>query len=267
VQYQGAREVSRHSTLDPRLFGQLVRRPRWLASWIPDAAGTSLQAVALASGALALVQPLLVGGLFIAILLEAALSRRAPGRRDLFAVGLSAAGLAAFLVAAIPQGGIDEPSAKAWAVVGVATAVLVAGCLLPARRAAPTIRGVLLGSATGVLYGLVAALLKVSTAQLGMGLRALFTDWHVYALAVVGLAGYLLNQNAFQSGPLAAPLTALTLVDPVFSVVIGVTAFHEQLAVAGLRWLVEVVAVLVMGVGVWLTSRLLEPRPRLDPLP
>jgi drug/metabolite transporter (DMT)-like permease len=264
LQYQGAREVRRHATMDPRLLGQLVRRPRWLAGWIPDAVGTGLQALALALGALALVQPILVSGLFLAILLEATLSRRAPGRRDLLAVGLSTAGLAAFLVAANPQGGISEPTTTAWASIGLGTAVVVAACLLAARRATPAMRGVLLGIATGVLYGLVAALLKVSTATLGTGLSALLTDWYVYALAVIGLAGYLLNQNAFQFGPIAASLTALTLVDPVFSVAVAVTAFHEHLSATGSRLLVEAVAVLAMVSGIWLTSRLLEPRPDLD---
>jgi drug/metabolite transporter (DMT)-like permease len=260
LQYQGAREVRRHATMDPRLFGQLVRRPRWVAAWIPDAAGTGLQAWALALGALALVQPILVSGLFLAILLEAMLSRRAPGRHDLLAVGLSTAGLAAFLVTANPRGGISEPTTMAWVGVGLVTAAVLAVCLLAARRATSTVRGVLLGIATGVLYGLVAALLKVSTARLEMGLRELLTHWYVYGLALVGIAGYLLNQNAFQSGPIAAPLTALTLADPIFSVAVAVTAFHEQLSVTGPRSVVEVVALLAMVSGVWLTSRLLEPR-------
>jgi hypothetical protein len=267
LQYQGAREVPRHAPMDPRLFGQLIRRPRWIAAWLPDAAGTGLQAWALAVGALALVQPILVSGLFLAILLEATLRRRAPSRRDLIAVGLSMVGLVAFLVTASPRGGISEPTPRAWAGVGLATAVLVAACLAPARRAAPALRGILLGVATGVLYGLVAALLKVTTARLDLGLRALFTDWYVYALAAVGLAGYLLNQNAFQSGPIAAPLTALTLADPVFSVAVAVTAFHEQLAFTGPRLVVEVIAVAVMAGGVWFTSRLLEPAPGLGPRP
>src|SRR5690349_5915656 len=213
LQYQGAREVRRHATMDPRLFAELIRRPRWVAAWLPDAAGTGLQAWALAVGALALVQPILVSGLFLAILLEAMLRRRAPRRPDLIAVGLSVGGLVVFLVVASPRGGIGDPSPRAGAGGGLATAAVVAGGLLPAQRAAPAMRGILLGVATGVLYGLVAALLKVTTSRLDLGLRAMFADWYVYALAAVGLAGYLLNQNAFQSGPIAAPLTALTLAD------------------------------------------------------
>ena len=180
------------------------------------------------------------------------------------AVGLSAVGLSVFLVFASPRGGITEPAPTAWVGVGLVTAVVVGACLASARRASPAVRGTLLGIATGVLYGLVAALLKVSTDRLEMGLRALLTGWYVYALAVVGLAGYLLNQNAFQSGPIAAPLTALTLADPVFSVVVAVTVFHEQLAVTGSRLVVEVVALLVMVGGLWLTSRLLDPRSGID---
>jgi len=64
----------------------------------------------------------------------------------------------------------------------------------------------------------------------------------------------VLNQNAFQGGPLAAPLTALTLADPAVGVVVGTTAFHETMSVAGARSLALAVAVAAMAVGVWLAS-------------
>lgn len=171
LQYQSARQVRRRATMDPRLLAQLLRWPRWLAAWIPDAAGTGLQAWALALGAIALVQPILVSGLVLAIPLEAALNRRAPGRRELFAVAVATGGLAAFLVTANPHSGVAEPSPAAWIGIGLVTAALVAACLAPARRAAPGMRGTLLGIATGGLYGLVAVLLK---ARAPRGLR---TGW------------------------------------------------------------------------------------------
>jgi hypothetical protein len=94
-------------TLDPRLFLRLLRRPRWLFGWLPDLGGTVLQALALRIGALALVEPLMLAGVFLAIPLSAALARRRPYARDLLAVVLGAVGLTAFLVAAAPRAGRD----------------------------------------------------------------------------------------------------------------------------------------------------------------
>ncbi|GAB3975715.1 hypothetical protein GCM10027615_43740 [Plantactinospora veratri] len=141
-----------------------------------------------------------------------------------------------------------------WLGVALIGGALVAVCLLLAHRATGAARGTLLGIASGLLYAGTASLLKTVAERVTRDPLSTLTDWHLYALAVVGFASVALNQNAFQNGPLAAPLTAITLVDPVASVVIGVTAFHETLSFGGLRLLVEVPAILAMGFGIWLAS-------------
>jgi hypothetical protein len=132
--------------------------------------------------------------------------------------------------------------------------VAVAACVLAARFCPDTVRGTVLGIATGALYGLTAALLKVGVTGFAEHPAGVFADWHLYALIPFGIAALVLNQNAFQSGPLAAPLTALTLADPVVSIVIGLAAFHERLDTGGPRLAVEVVSGLAMAVGIWLSS-------------
>jgi hypothetical protein len=112
----------------------------------------------------------------------------------------------------------------------------------------------MLGIATGLLYGVGASLLKTLTAQLASNPLAAFTKWELYALVVVGFAAVLLNQNAFQSGRLAEPLTAITMFDPLVSVMIGVTAFHETLSTEGPRLAIQLAAVLAMATGIWLAS-------------
>lgn len=254
VQQRAAKREPPHRTLDPRLLLRLARRPMWLASWVPDLAGTGLQTLALRFGPLALIQPLLASGLFLAILLEAALDRRRPRTRDLVAVATGALGLAAFLVIAQPSAGVTDASRGAWIAVLAGCAGSVAACVAVAWSSPETVRGTMLGIATGVLVGLTAALLKPAVTRFSDNPAGIFTDWHVYALIPVGLAALILNQNAFQSGPLAAPLTALTLVDPVVSVVIGQTAFHEHLDFSGPRLELEIVAGLAMVAGTWLAS-------------
>src|SRR5262245_52680275 len=255
MQSHAARQEVRHPTLDPRILLHLLRRPLWLAGWIPDVLGTGLQAGALRFGPISLVQPVLASGLFLAIPLEAALDRRRTRRVDLLAVGIGAAGLAVFLAVARPGAGLANPSLAAWIVSGSACVAVVVLCIAAARFAGRTPRSTLLGIATGVLYALTAALLKTCTTTLTSDPLDLLGQWQLYALLVAGLAGLVLNQNAFQPGPLAAPLTALTLADPVTSVVLGVAVFHERLDTGGPRLAAQILAGLAMAAGIALAGR------------
>src|SRR6516165_460172 len=89
-------------TLDPRLMLRLLRRPRWVLGWVPEVGGTILQALALRVGPLALVEPLLLAGVFVAVPMSAAFNRQRPQARDFLVVALGVVGLTAFLVAASP---------------------------------------------------------------------------------------------------------------------------------------------------------------------
>ncbi len=226
LEQRAAKREKPATPLDPRLLVRLLHRPTWLIGSIPDAVGTGLQALALRFGPLVLVEPLLISGLFLAIPLEATFSRRRVHARDFAVVALGAAGLAAFLAAAH----------------------VIAG------RVKDAVRGAVLGVATGVLYGVAASLLKTLTAKLSTDPLSVFTTGQFYALVVVGLCGVVLNQDAFQSGRLAVPLTAITLLDPLAGVIIGVTAFHEKLSTNGPRLAIELAAVLTMATGIWLAS-------------
>jgi hypothetical protein len=154
-----------------------------------------------------------------------------------------------------PTGGIAEPSAPAWAWTWFAIGSLVASFLLLARRSVGARRSTYLGLASGTMNGATASLLKTCADDLAHGPLALLAGWHLYLLVVIGGTAFVLLQSAFQGGPLAAPLTALTLADPVVGVVIGVGAFGERLSAGGPGLVVLGLAAAVMARGIWLTSR------------
>ncbi|MDQ6837053.1 MAG: DMT family transporter, partial [Actinomycetota bacterium] len=81
----------------------------------------------------------------------------------------------------------------------------------------------------GVTFAATAAALKGTTDALSHGLVAVFTGWPLYLLVVAGAIGLLLNQLAFSAGPLRASLPAITTLDPVASLAIGVVVYDEQL--------------------------------------
>lgn len=76
---------------------------------------------------------------------------------------------------------------------------------------------------------MTASLIKAATGLLVEGIVPLLTSWQLYALIAAGAAGLLLNQLAYQSGPLSASLPAITVVDPLVAVLLGVTVFDERL--------------------------------------
>ena len=102
------------------------------------------------------------------------------------------------------------------------------GFFLAGRRSTGRAAAALLGTAAGLSYAAVAGLLKQDMGTLDRGLGALVTSWPFYALIGVGALGLLVNQLAYQAGPLSSSLPAIMTVGPVVSLVIGVVVFDEQ---------------------------------------
>ena len=208
--------LQRHVAVEDSSLLALARRPPWLAGIAADAAGYAAQAAALAVGRLAVVQPLLVSTLVFALPLE----RRRLQRSEIAAALAVGAGLALFVTVADPAGGHADAGPAMWAATFAACAAVCALC----RRGA-----VALGCATGVLFGLSAALTKVVVGRLEEGVLHALLDWHVLALVVVGAAALDRSQASLRAGSLGTALAAQMAFDALTSLLIGVLAFGERL--------------------------------------
>jgi hypothetical protein len=231
------------------LVRTLVRQPLWWAGTCADIGGYVAQAAALGLGSLLLVQPLLVTSLLFALPLSARWAGRRLGRADRVWSVLLAAALAVFVVSGEPTAGVDRVGLRAWLPAAAALGLLVAGCLLGAALRRGTARAVLLAVATGVLYGLAAALTKGVVDLLGHGLLAVLTSAETYGLALALAAGTFLQQAAFQAGDLGASLPAVTVGEPVVAAAIGIGVLQEHLQADGAEWVLiaGLVAVMVMA--------------------
>jgi hypothetical protein len=261
LQHRAARREPTQATLDPRLLVRLIHRPQWLLGGAADLTGAGLHGTALVLGPLALVQPMLVSGLILAVPLEAALDRKRPKRRDLAGVIIGGAGLGTFVVVAEPRPGPLSPEYASLIGVSAMVGLLVAILVSVAARAKGGWRATVLGIAAGAGYALAATLAKACLDRLTDDGWGLLFDWRLYALGIVGLCSIVLNQNAFQAGTLAGPLTGIVLTDPMVSIVIGLTAYHERLNLDGIRPLIVALALLAMAIGVRLVSTVYTPRP------
>jgi len=229
LQQAEASKASDDEALSLRFLLSLARRPRWLVGIGADAGGFVAQAAALGVGRLVVVQPLLATMVLFALPLGRRLTGQRVTRRQVYAAIAVAGGLGAFLVLADPEGGRDDASTGAWLAAFAIAAAICVPLLLAGRRARPDLKASLLGIAAGILFGLSAGLTKAVVEDLDEGVVSVLTDWHAYALAVVGYASMSLSQASLQAGRLAPAVATQSVLDPITSVLLGVIAFQEGL--------------------------------------
>jgi drug/metabolite transporter (DMT)-like permease len=246
---RSTKRVQRRRALSPRIFVDLARQPLWLASVGGTVLGFALQVLALRFGPLALVEPLLVCDLIFAVLINSYLRNRwDPGL--IGGVIATAVGVAGFLVIARPTNGQATVSFSVVLPLGAGLAAAVIGCLAVAARS-ENLRPLALALACGINYGVAAFLVKLVVSDLTGGLPALLTDWPIYALAVVGPLGFLLNENAFQQGTLIAPvLSIITVCDPLISIALAALWLNEKLSSTPAGVTGEVISLLLMVAGI-----------------
>lgn len=215
-----------------RFAAATLRHRLWLAGVITDVIGLALQVLALHFGDLSVVQPLLISGLLFALALRRRQGRPVTAHEVRWALVLTACLIAfLFLTGTNPSGphapGPDRLPAVVAACVGAVLALTCIGLAHWRKPAADA--AALMGIAVGVVYAASAALLKALTDQVTHGVWAVLTGWQLYAVIVVGAIGLLLNQLAFQAGPLTASLPAMATVDPLLSIVVGILVYDEHI--------------------------------------
>jgi len=240
------------------LFSYLIRRKVWLAGIGLVILASVCQATALATGPVALVQPIFIIELPFTLLVASWVNKRRLPRTTWWAVGLVTVSLGAGLAAADPSGGSDRASTKVWVIALIVTGVFEAVVITVGVRAQGNARGAALGLAAACGYALTATLMKSAVAVLPQGAAAFFSMWQLYATAVAGVGALFLLQNALQAGTLVAVQPPLTLGDALISSAYGVTVYDETVRTDGWLLVVIIVALLAIAIGCVQLSRSLS---------
>jgi drug/metabolite transporter (DMT)-like permease len=259
LQQKGTLEVPAEGG-DPRFLAQMVRRPVWLTGAACQGSGWVLQAVALDSGSLIVVQSLTTMSLVIALPLGKHFTGQQISRRVWTGAAAIVAGIVLFLSVGSPAGGTSTPPASAWWSAGFSATVLVAilGRLGGRRQGAPS--ALFFGSAAGVAFAMQSAVTKVFIPDVGHGLSAVLSSWTIHALIVTALAGFVLQQSALRAGVLAPAMASSNVVTLFGSVVFGATVFGESLSSGGARLAPALVGLGVALVGIVLLVDAQPPR-------
>ena len=238
-----------------QVIRRLARRPRWILAVSLAAFSFGVQAVALAFGPIALVQPLAATDLLFALPLLAHRQRQALRPWDWMAAAMVVGGVSGFLAASPPSAGSVAPALAAWAWIIAGAGSVVAVMVAVAIGLRGTARAVLLAAGGAVVFAVVDALTKAVVGLVDHRGAAVFASWEPYALLVAGVTAMVLAQGAYRAGPLLTSLPIIDTVEPVGAVLIGATAFREHLGGSAALWSAQLSAAAVAVAGIILLDR------------
>jgi drug/metabolite transporter (DMT)-like permease len=215
-----------------------LRTPIWLLGAGLVVVATAMNVLALAMAPVALVQPL--GAL--SLVCAAIISTRTSGLRLrgplLLGITTCVMGVFAFVggsATVTRNGGLDDEAA--WKLIGLLVCAAVGACAVLATHAGHTARV----ASSGFLFGMVAVSVHAVAPIIGEGLLGLplsgpagesrpgltVTMVLMLLVGVVAALGTWLVQTSYESGPPETVLAGLTVLDPLFAVLVGAVVLHE----------------------------------------
>lgn len=210
-----------------------VANPTFAAAMVFDGMCVGFQILALKYGSLSVVQPVLCMSLVISLGLNHAVLRTRPRRTEVLYAVMLVAGLVTFLFVSDSISAHGE-TAIGRRVPGIILAVVgglfVLAAVFGTRTMRPRMRARALAVSVAIVYATTAGLMK-STTQIAhlFGVDALITSWQLWVLLALAACGLVLNQVAFAAAPLNVVLPVVASLDPLFSVVIGVSVYGDRL--------------------------------------
>ncbi|MCX6498083.1 MAG: DMT family transporter [Arthrobacter sp.] len=226
---------------------RLIRNPRWVLGLLLLGVGTVMNAIALVSAPLTVVQPIGAIALVITTIINAKDQGLSMNRATVVAISACVTGSALFVVLAVNVtqenhhvSGSDELTI----VLLLALAVGLFGTLAVLFRHRMSAFVYILGA--GVLFGFVAVLTRIIGRHLldPNGLFLLNVQWYtLVAMAAAGGLGSWFVQSAYSGGPPDLVIAGLTVIDPIVGIAIGIVILGE------LRPDVHAVTAIAMGVA------------------
>lgn len=240
VQHKCAQEDAEEHGASAKGLLRLIKRPLFLVALGGDLVGFLFNLVALSTGPVVIIQPLVVLMLPVALVVGYLLGGHKPTWGDYLGVAAVLGGLAAFL-ALIGIPGEPHIPKYGYLVVTIATILVLAigACLLVIGRS-KTLRGSVYGAAAGACFGTLAMLVDAASERLSeFGFSGLVDSPRglvpVIGMFVVGSVGMILTQMSFQVGALGATLPANLAADPFVAVLLGVLVLREHIPLDPLR--------------------------------
>jgi multidrug transporter EmrE-like cation transporter len=257
-----APDVDLHHPL--RSAADLFRSKWWSIGWGVAAVAFALHVAALSLAPISIAQAVLAGGLvFLAVLAERFFGFEL-GRRQWIGIGLVAISLTLLTV----TGGGGSKAHSGYSLAGMiifeATAIGV-GLLLVVSHLIdrlPDQRGVLLGVAAGLGFGISDVAIKALSGDLG-GLIGLLSPWTLVALTAAVFSFYA-SARSLQIGDGVAVIAVTSVAANLSTIIAGLAVFGDRLGNSALTVGVRIAAFGLVLIGAALIPAPVRAREALD---
>jgi drug/metabolite transporter (DMT)-like permease len=212
-------------------FLRLLRNPRWMLGLLLLCLGMVMNAIALVSAPLTVVQPIGAIALVITTVVNAKDQGLSINRATVVAISACVTGSALFVLLAVnvtQENHHVNAEDELTIVLLLALAVGLFGTLAVLFKHRMSAFIYILGA--GVLFGFVAVLTRIIGKHLldPNGLFLLNVQWYtLIAIAAAGGLGSWFVQSAYSGGPPDLVIAGLTVVDPMVGIAIGIVILGE----------------------------------------
>jgi multidrug transporter EmrE-like cation transporter len=230
----------------------LFRSKWWSIGWGVAGLAFALHVVALSLAPISVAQAVLAGGLvFLAVLAERFFGFEL-GRRQWVGIGLVAGSLS--LLTLTGGGGHDAHSGYSLAGMIIFEGIAVCVCLLlvlshPIERI-PAQRGVLLGLAAGLGFGISDVAIKALSGDLNGGPVGLLSPWSL-VIVTAAVFSFFASARSLQIGDAVAVIAVTSVAANLSTILAGLAVFGDRLGkdalVVGVR--IAAFALILVGAG------------------
>src|SRR3954465_12457960 len=254
--HRGACAAPDVNWLHPLRSGAALFRSRWFAIGMLVAVGAwGLHVAAMAMAPLSLVQAVISGGLVFLTVLAERFFGFSVGRRQWMGVGLPAVGLV-LLAVTLPSAGGSHSNYSTAAMIAFEAGLLAVGALLVMSHkfgARHEHHGVLLGVASGILFGVSDVAIKALTGAIGLhGVAGMLSPWLITCV-VASVIAFFASARGLQKGEAVPVITLTAAAANVSAIAGGILVFGDPMPSDPLGIVVQSLAFVLVIAAAWVT--------------
>jgi drug/metabolite transporter (DMT)-like permease len=254
--YRGANDAPTVSMAHPWCSAVDLFRSKWFAIGMAVAVGAwGLHVAALAMAPMSVVQAVLSGGVVLVAVMAERLFGYCVGPRQWWGVALTAAGLV-LLGVTLPATNSAHSQFSLAGMISFEAGMVAVGALLVAgkRIGAPVHHhGVMLGAASGILFGVSDIAIKAVTGLVGShGMAAFLSPW-MLVIAAASVAAFYASARGLQDGEAVPVITVTATASTVTCIAGGILVFGDPLAGNAFGLVVQMLAFALVCAAAWLT--------------
>jgi drug/metabolite transporter (DMT)-like permease len=254
--YRGANDATTVSMAHPLRSAADLFRSKWFAIGMAVAVGAwGLHVAAMAMAPMSVVQVVLSGGVVLVAVMAERLFGYCVGPRQWWGVALTAAGLV-MLGVTLPATNSAHSQFSLAGMISFEAGMVAVGALLVAgkRIGAPVHHhGVMLGAASGILFGVSDIAIKAVTGLVGShGMAAFLSPW-MLVIAGASIAAFYASARGLQDGEAVPVITVTATASTVTCIAGGILVFGDPLAGNAFGLAVQMLAFALVCVAAWLT--------------